>query len=103
MAEPRFCEQLNDCLPEERRKRPIAVQVDRARSVKGAIESRREPSFVAGTHLGKLARHLRAAGFDTLYGNGWCTGRAAATLASRPSRTHRRPAPRAAPRASGPI
>ena len=121
-AELRFYEELNDFLPEERRKRPVAVEVDRARSVKDAIESLgvphtevdlvlvdgrsvdfghtlrggervavypmfealdisplvrlrpralREPRFVADTHLGKLARHLRMAGFDTLYGNDW--------------------------------
>ncbi len=122
VAELRFYEELNDFLPEERRKRAIAVEVDRARSVKDAIESPgvphtevdlviadgrpvdfgftlrggervavypmfealdipplvrlrpralREPRSVADTHLGKLARHLRMAGFDTLYGNDW--------------------------------
>jgi len=121
-AELRFYEELNDFLPRERRKQAIAVEVDRARSVKDAIESLgvphtevdlvivdgrsvdfahvlrggervavypmfealdiaplvrlrpralREPRFVADTHLGKLARHLRMAGFDTLYGNDW--------------------------------
>jgi uncharacterized protein with PIN domain len=29
----------------------------------------REPRFVLDTHLGKLARHLRLAGFDCLYRN----------------------------------
>ena len=118
----RFYEELNDFLPEERRKRDFPVEVDRARSVKDAIESvgvphtevdlvivdgvsvdfthllrggervavypmferldiaplvrlraraLRDPRFVADTHLGKLARHLRMAGFDTLYGNDW--------------------------------
>ena len=122
VAELRFYEELNDFLPEERRKRPVEVEVDRARSVKDAIESLgvphtevdlvivdgrsvdfaftlrggervavypmfealdiaplvrlrprplRDPRFVADTHLGKLARHLRMAGFDTLYGNDW--------------------------------
>ena len=122
VAELRFYEELNDFLPEERRKRAIAVEVDRARSVKDAIESLgvphtevdllivdgrsvdfthllrggervavypmfesldisplvrlrpralRDPRFVADTHLGKLARHLRMAGLDTLYGNDW--------------------------------
>jgi uncharacterized protein with PIN domain len=122
LAELRFYEELNDFLPEERRKRAIAVEVDRARSVKDAIESQgvphtevdlvivdgrsvdfahllrggervavypmfesldiaplvrlrprplRDPRFVADGHLGKLARHLRMAGFDTLYGNDW--------------------------------
>ena len=31
----------------------------------------RDPRFVADVHLGKLARHLRMAGFDTLWGNDW--------------------------------
>lgn len=35
----RFYEELNDFLPEERRKRDFDVEVDRARSVKDAIES----------------------------------------------------------------
>jgi uncharacterized protein with PIN domain len=121
-VELRFYEELNDFLPEERRKRAFAVEVDRARSVKDAIESAgvphtevdlvivdgrsvdfthvlrggervavypmfealdiaplvrlrprpmRDPRFVADTHLGKLARHLRMAGFDTLYGADW--------------------------------
>jgi len=129
VAELRFYEELNDFLPEERRKRAIAVEVDRARSVKDAIESLgvphtevdlvivdgrsvdfghllrggervavypmfealdiaplvrlrprplRDPRFVADTHLGKLARHLRMAGFDTLYGNDWDDDRIAA-------------------------
>jgi len=128
-SELRFYEELNDFLPGERRKRPIAIEVDRARSVKDAIESLgvphtevdlvivdgrsvdfghlltggervavypmfealditplvrlrpralRDPRFVADTHLGKLARHLRMAGFDTLYGNDWDDGRIAA-------------------------
>jgi hypothetical protein len=121
-AELRFYEELNDFLPEERRKVAFAVEVDRARSVKDAIESvgvphtevdlilvdgrsvdfahllrggervavypmfeslditpvlrlrpmaLRDPRFVADGHLGKLARNLRMAGFDTLYGNDW--------------------------------
>jgi hypothetical protein len=121
-AEFRFYEELNDFLPEERRKVAFAVEVDRARSVKDAIESvgvphtevdlilvdgrsvdfahllrggervavypmfesldispvlrlrpmaLRDPRFVADGHLGKLARNLRMAGFDTLYGNDW--------------------------------
>jgi hypothetical protein len=121
-AEFRFYEELNDFLPPERRKRGFAIEVDRARSVKDAIESAgvphtevdlivvdgrcvdfahllrggervavypmfealdispvlrlrpmplREPRFVADVHLGKLARHLRMAGFDTLYANHW--------------------------------
>src|SRR5512141_2127853 len=118
----RFYEELNDFLPEERRKREFAIEIDRARSVKDAIESAgvphtevdlilvdgrsvgfdhvlrggervavypmferldisplvhlrprplRDPRFVADTHLGKLARHLRMAGFDVLWGNDW--------------------------------
>ena len=136
-AELRFYEELNDFLPRERRKRPIAVEIDRARSVKDAIESLgvphtevdlvvvdgrsvdfahrlgggervavyhvfetldispivrlrpralREPRFVADTHLGKLARHLRMAGFDTLYGNDWDDARIVA-LSNRERRT----------------
>src|SRR5260370_42715290 len=38
-AEFRFYEELNDFLPEERRKRAFSVEIDRARSVKDAIES----------------------------------------------------------------
>ena len=121
-AEFRFYEELNDFLPEERRKRDFTVEIDRARSVKDAIESvgvphtevdlilvdgrsvgfehllrggervaiypmfealdiaplvrlrpraLRDPRFVADVHLGKLARHLRMAGFDTLWANDW--------------------------------
>jgi uncharacterized protein with PIN domain len=39
----------------------------------------RDPRFVADTHLGKLARHLRMAGFDTLYGTDWDDDRIVAT------------------------
>ena len=121
-AELRFYEELNDFLPQALRKRDIEVPIDRARSVKDAIESvgvphaevdlvlvdghsvgfdhvlrggervavypmferldisplvhlrpraLRDPRFVADTHLGKLARHLRMAGFDVLWGNDW--------------------------------
>jgi uncharacterized protein with PIN domain len=121
-AEFRFYEELNDFLPEERRKVDFSVEVDRARSVKDAIESvgvphtevdlilvdgcsvdftrllrggervavypmfesldiapvvrlrpmaLRDPRLVADVHLGKLARHLRMAGFDTLWDNEW--------------------------------
>ena len=114
----RFYEELNDFLPPQSRKRDIAVAIDRARSVKDAIESAgvphpevdlvivdgesvgfehvlrggervavypmferldvaplqrlrprplRDPRFIADAHLGKLARHLRMAGFDVLY------------------------------------
>ena len=118
----RFYEELNDFLPEQWRKRDFDIEVDRARSVKDAIESAgvphtevdlilvdgvsvdfahvlrggervsvypmfelidispilrlrprplRDPRFVADVHLGKLARHLRMAGFDTLWDNAW--------------------------------
>ena len=118
----RFYEELNDFLPAERRKRDVPVEVDRARSVKDAIESAgvphtevdlivvdgrsvdfahllrggervavypmfealdiaplvrlrprplRDPRFVADVHLGKLARHLRMAGFDTQWSSDW--------------------------------
>lgn len=117
-AEFRFYEELNDFLSPGRRKAAIQVPIDRARSVKDAIESLgvphtevdlvvvdgasvgfghvlrggervavypvferldiaplthlrprplREPRFVADAHLGKLARHLRLAGFDCLW------------------------------------
>lgn len=119
-AEFRFYEELNDFLAPELRRTAFAVAIDRARSVKDAIESLgvphtevdlvlvdgasvgfghvlrggervavypvferldiaplvhlrprplREPRFVADTHLGKLARHLRIAGFDCLWEN----------------------------------
>lgn len=118
----RFYEELNDHLPPTLRKRELNVAIDRARSVKDAIESLgvphtevdlilvdgasvgfghvlrggervavypeferfdvapitrlrerplREPRFVADTHLAKLARHLRMAGFDCLWNNDW--------------------------------
>jgi uncharacterized protein len=131
----RFYEELNDFLPAERRKVEFALPIDRARSVKDAIESAgvphpevdlilvdgvsvgfghilrggervavypmferleiaplqrlrevplREPRFVADGHLAKLARHLRMAGFDTLWDNGWDDDRiVAAALAER--------------------
>src|SRR5579859_1976268 len=119
-AEFRFYEELNDFLPAERRKVAFLIEIDRARSVKDAIESvgvphteidlilvdgisvdfthvlrggervavypmferlditpiirlrplpLRDPRFIADGHLGKLARHLRMAGFDTLWTN----------------------------------
>ena len=118
----RFYEELNDFLPEPRRKRDFEIEIDRARSVKDAIESAgvphtevdlilvdgvsvdfthvlrggervavypmferldiapllrlrpvalRDPRFVADVHLGKLARHLRMAGFDTIFEPAW--------------------------------
>ena len=116
----RFYEELNDFLHEDWRKREMPIAIDRARSVKDAIESAgvphtevdlilvdghsvdfayvlrggervavypmfealdiapiqrlrpmplRAPRFVADGHLGKLARHLRMAGFDTVWAN----------------------------------
>lgn len=114
----RFYEELNDFLPPAQRKVDVAVPVDRARSVKDAIESMgvphpevdlilvdgrsvdfahllrggervavypmferldvaglqrlrprplRDPRFIVDANLGKLARHLRMAGFDVLF------------------------------------
>src|SRR2546425_6640123 len=119
-AEFRFYEELNDFLAPELRKRVFQMPIDRARSVKDAIESvgvphtevdlvlvdgasvafehvlrggervavypvferldiapavhlrpspLRETRFVLDAHLGKLARHLRLAGFDSLWEN----------------------------------
>lgn len=132
----RFYEELNDFLAPGLRKRDFPVPIDRARSVKDAMESvgvphpevdlilvdgvsvdfthvlrggervavypmfeafdvaplrrlrglpLRDPKFVADVHLGKLARHLRMAGFDTLYGPDWDDDRivAEATAARR--------------------
>ena len=118
----RFYEELNDFLPEARRRRDFDIPIDRARSVKDAIESAgvphpevdlilvdgvsvrfghvlrggervavyptferldiaplvrlrglplRDPRFAADTHLGKLARHLRMAGFDVRWEARW--------------------------------
>jgi len=118
----RFYEELNDFLPVALRKQDQEIEIDRARSVKDAIESAgvphtevdlilvdgrsvgfdhvlrggervaiyplfeafdispvtrlrplpmRDPRFVADGHLGKLARHLRMAGFDTLWSTDW--------------------------------
>lgn len=133
----RFYEELNDFLPEALRKRDQEIEIDRARSVKDAIESAgiphtdvdlilvdgrsvgfghllrggervsvyplfesldivsvtrlrplplRNPRFVADGHLGKLARHLRMAGFDTLWSNDWDDDRIIA-LAAAEART----------------
>ena len=131
----RFYEELNDFLPQARRKRDFGIEVDRARSVKDAIESAgvphtevdlilvdgrsvdftyllrggervsvypmferldiapllrlrpmplRDPRFVADTHMGKLARHLRMAGFDTVWAHDWDDDRiVACSLAER--------------------
>lgn len=37
----------------------------------------RTPRFLCDTHLGRLARHLRLLGFDTVYGHGWTDARLA--------------------------
>src|SRR6266581_287742 len=94
-AEFRFYEELNDFLAPELRKKAFQVPIDRGRSVKDAIESvgvphtevdlvvferldiapvvhlrpspLRETRFVLDCHLGKLARNLRMAGFDSLW------------------------------------
>ena len=132
----RFYEELNDFLPPQCRKRDIAVEIDRARSVKDAIESvgvphpevdlvivdgesvgfgrvlrggervavypmferldiaplqrlrpraLRDPRFIADAHLGKLARHLRMAGFDVV-----CDERAGDEAIVRTARETRR-------------
>ncbi len=116
----RFYEELNDFLPEARRKRPFAYPIKPTQSVKHLIENLgvphteveiilvdgrsvdfayqpsngdrisvypmferldvsplirlrprplRDPRFIADAHLGKLARHLRLLGFDTLFFN----------------------------------
>lgn len=131
----RFYEELNDFLAPGLRKRDVEIEVDRARSVKDAIESvgvphpevdlilvdgvsvdfahvlrggervavypmferldiapllrlrprpLRDPRFVADVHLGKLARHLRMAGFDTLCEPAWDDDRiVASSIAQR--------------------
>jgi len=119
-AEFRFYEELNDFLAPGVRRKSFAVEIDRGRSVKDAIESSgvphtevdlvlvdgvsvgfghvlrggervavypvferldiaplvhlrpaplRETRFILDAHLGKLARHLRLAGFDSLWRN----------------------------------
>jgi uncharacterized protein with PIN domain len=104
---------LHRFLAPARRGRPVAVEIDRARSAKDAIESLgvphtevgglsidgraagledllrggerlaisaqpeaadpapEAPRFAADVHLGKLARHLRLAGFDCLWSKDW--------------------------------
>jgi len=107
-----FDSALQIFLAPARRGGPVAVEIDRARSAKDAIESLgvphtevgglgidgraarledllrggervevaavqvREPAgapprFIADAHLGKLARHLRLAGFDCLWRDDW--------------------------------
>ncbi|KPK09260.1 MAG: hypothetical protein AMJ64_00780 [Betaproteobacteria bacterium SG8_39] len=104
---------LHRFLAPKRRGGPVAVEIDRARSAKDAIESlgvphtevgallidgraagldgllfggervevaacaeaaapaQATPRFAADVHLGKLARHLRLAGFDCLWSRDW--------------------------------
>jgi len=108
-----FAAALQPFLAPARRGGPVAVEIDRARSAKDAIESlgvphtevgrlaidghpaalddllrggeqvevagcedaadagEATPRFVADVHLGKLARHLRLAGFDCLWQSDW--------------------------------
>ena len=131
-AEFRFYEELNDFLPTALRKTAFAIEIDRARSVKDAIESAgvphgevdlilvdgvsvgfahrlrggervavypvferldiaplqhlrpeplRDPRFVLDAHLGKLARHLRLAGFDSLWRNDYADAEIVAVAA----------------------
>jgi len=54
----RFYEELNDFVPEDRRKREFAVEIDRARSVKDAIEA----CGIPHPHV-RGARHHRSCGF----------------------------------------
>ncbi len=133
-AEFRFYEELNDFLAPERRAKTFALEIDRGRSVKDAIESLgvphtevdlvlvdgvsvgfdhvlrggervavypvferldigplvhlrpaplRETRFVLDTHLGKLARHLRLAGFDSLWRNDYADDEIVAIAAAQ--------------------
>ncbi len=132
-AEFRFYEELNDFLAPRLRKTAFPIAIDRARSVKDAIESAgvphtevdlilvdgvsvgfgyvlrggervavypvferldiaplqhlrpgplRNPRFVVDAHLGKLARHLRLAGFDSLWRNDYGDAEIAAIAAA---------------------
>ncbi|MDX1376695.1 MAG: Mut7-C RNAse domain-containing protein [Burkholderiales bacterium] len=111
-----FDRALERFLAPKQRGAPVAVEIDRARSAKDAIESLgvphtevgrvaidgdaaaldalltggervevaaypddaapagETPRFVADVHLGKLARHLRLAGFDCLWSPDWDDG-----------------------------
>src|SRR5258708_36453888 len=66
MAEFRFYEELNDFLPEGRRKRDFTVEVDRARSVKEAIESVGVPH----TEVDLILVDGHSVGFDHLLRGG---------------------------------
>ena len=50
---------------------PMFESLDIAPLVRLRPRPLRDPRFVADGHLGKLARHLRMAGFDTLWSNAW--------------------------------
>lgn len=50
---------------------PVFERLDIAPLVRLRPRPLRDPRFVADGHLGKLARHLRMAGFDVLWGNDW--------------------------------
>ena len=66
IAEFRFYEELNDFLPEGRRKRDFTVEVDPARSVKDAIESVGVPH----TEVDLILVDGRSVGFDHLLRGG---------------------------------
>lgn len=48
---------------------PVFESLDVSPLVRLRPRALRDPRFVADVHLGKLARHLRMAGFDTLWSN----------------------------------
>jgi len=50
---------------------PMFEALDVSALVRLRPRALRDPRFVADVHLGKLARHLRLAGFDTLWSNDW--------------------------------
>jgi len=50
---------------------PMFEALDIAPLVRLRPRALRDPRFVADVHLGKLARHLRMTGFDTLWANDW--------------------------------
>src|ERR1700682_4425207 len=50
---------------------PMFEALDISPVARLAARGLRSPRFVADGHLGKLARHLRMAGFDTLWTNHW--------------------------------
>lgn len=50
---------------------PVFEALDISPLVRLRPRALRDPRFVADVHLGKLARHLRMAGFDTLWEKDW--------------------------------